>query len=327
MALSLYFLGVLVCAAIVLITAHHAVKNSVKIAKHFKLSDEFTGMTILAIGTSIPEIMTHIVGSISILRDKALLHEVSGLVVGTNIGSDIFQQNFLIGVVALIGVVVVTKKHLMKDVGGLVGAAVLVWVFSYNGFLSRLEGGILFIGYIAYLFVLKKYGVVDKQTKKLLNHDYDHTVKRIVLLVLCFAIMAIAADRMLAYSEVLVDALPISASFFGIIVLGIATAFPELMTSVIAAWKKKAKISAGILIGSNITNPMFALGLGALISTYTVPSVVVFYDLPVKIITALLILGLLWKGKLSKRSGILLIIIYLVYLFVRNMMFPVDVLL
>jgi cation:H+ antiporter len=323
MALALSFLIVIVSAIIVLFTANFALRSSVSIAKKFKMSDELIGMTILSIGTSLPEIITHIVGSFEILARPSLMNSVSALVVGTNIGSDIFQQNFIISVIALVGVLVVAKKHLVKDVGGLVAAAVLVWIFSYNGFISKLEGGVLFFGYIAYLFVLKKYGMAEEDS--IIQDKDNRTWKHVVIVLASFVLMAFAADKMVNHSVILVRQLPISASFFGVILLGIAAAFPELMTALLAVYRKKAKISAGVLIGSNITNPMFALGLGAMISSYTVPNVVVWYDLPVKIATALLILWFLWKGKLKKRNAVILILLYLAYLFFRQMFFPADI--
>ncbi|MBW2997033.1 hypothetical protein KY349_01690, partial [Candidatus Woesearchaeota archaeon] len=229
----------------------------------------------------------------------------------------------IISVIALVGVLVVAKKHLVKDVGGLIAAAVLVWIFSYNGFISKLEGGVLFFGYIAYLFILKKYGMTEEDS--IIQDKDNRTWKHVVIVLASFVLMAFAADKMVNHSVILVRQLPISASFFGVILLGIAAAFPELMTALLAVYRKKAKISAGVLIGSNITNPMFALGLGAMISSYTVPNVVVWYDLPVKIATALLILWFLWKGKLKKRNAVILILLYLAYLFFRQMFFPADI--
>ncbi len=280
-------------------------------------------MSILAIGTSIPEIMTHVVGSYQILQDPSKLNELSALVIGTNIGSDIFQQNFLIGVIALIGVIIVERKNLFKDVGGLIAATVILMLFSLNGLISRVEGFILFGGYLLYLWYLKTKGIDHETVTK--RAVKDHLVMHSAILIACFAVMTFAADRMLHHATILVETLHISASFFGVIMLGVAAAFPELITSIVAVYKKRARISAGILIGSNITNPMFALGLGALISTYTVPQSVVWFDMPVKIATALLLLWFLWKGRLQKKQAAVLIILYLLYLLFRNILFPVDV--
>lgn len=323
MALWLNFLWVLISVAVVIFTAHFAINSSVKIAKRFKLSDALIGMTILSIGTSIPEIITHIVGSVSILQHPSLLNEISGLVVGTNIGSDIFQQNFVLGLIGIIGVIVVHKKNLVKHVGGLILASMLLLLFSLNGLVSRLEGFILLGVYIAYLFWIYNQGKSHEELG--LEIGKNNVWKNVFIILFSFVAMTFAANSMLKNSEIIVQNLSISASFFGVIFLGIASAFPELTTSLIAVFKKKAKISAGILIGSNITNPMFALGLGALISTYTIPSVVIWFDLPIKIATAFLIFFMLRKGHLSKKNAVVLMGLYVLYLILRNMYFPADI--
>ncbi len=315
------FLFVILSAVVVLMTAEFALNSCIKIARHFRMSDEFVGMTLLSIGTSLPEIMTHIIGSHKILLNPGSINKVSGLVVGSNVGSDIFQQNFVLGLVALIGVIVVQKKDLIKDVGGLIVASALMFIFSYNGLISRIEGFLLFSGYIGYLYVLNRFG----RKKSRISAKKENVLKETLIIVISFVIMSIAADIMLSHSIAVLKDVKISASFFGVFLLGIAAAFPELMASVLAIFKKKANISAGILIGSNITNPMLALGLGSLISTYSVPKAVVWFDLPIKIGTALLLLWYLSKGKLEKRNAIVLMTLYILYLLLRNTFLPVDV--
>ena len=309
---------------IILALAEIIIKNSIEISKHYGLSGTFIGLTILSIGTSIPEIMTHIIGSIDILKNPDMINTFSGLLLGTNLGSDIFQQNFILPVIGLIATIIVIKKNLFVEVGGLIGAAILVWVFSLGGFISRIEGGLLLLAYLFYLIYLKKSKISERFDAA--NHLSKKQISlAIILILISFIIMAFVADKVLDASTILVESLPISASFFGVILLGIATALPELMTSLIAVIKNKKGMSAGILIGSNITNPLFGIGLGALISTYTVPNVIMFYDLPVKIATAFLIYYFLWKRKdLTKKESIILISLFIIYLVVRQIYFPVD---
>jgi len=325
MAIWLNIIWVILSIVAIIFTADIALRSSLAIAKKFKLSDALIGMTILSIGTSMPEIITHIVGSINILQHPELIHDLSGLVIGANIGSDIFQQNFLIGLIGIIGVITIHKKRIINDVGGLIAAAVLFLVFSANGIITRVEGFLLVALYIGYLFILKKYDLLDDDAEEIVEVEKNHVLKNSIYVIASFIIMAFSAHLLLKNSEVLVQATPLSASFFGVIILGIASAFPEMTTSLIAVFKKKSKISAGVLIGSNITNPMFAAGLGALISTYTVPRVSIIYDLPFKIITAFFIFWMLKDGKLKKREAIALVALYIAYLIIRNIYFPVDV--
>lgn len=319
------FLIVLIFGALIVLLANLIIKKSVDLAEHWGLSGTFIGMTILSIGTSLPEILTHVIGSIKILADKTQLNTISSLVVGTNIGSDIFQQNFVLAIVAILGTIIILKKEIKPTVGGLVAGSVILLMVSINGFVSRIEGTLLVVGYLGYLLYLGRKDLNDDVQAK--NHlSRKELINGIALLVLSFAAMAFLANEVLGASQILVKVLPISASFFGVLVLGIVAALPELTTALVAIKRNHKGMSAGVLIGSNITNPTFALGLGALISTYTVPNVVIFYDLPVKIFGALIILWLLWKTqKIGKKEAILLITMFLLYLIVRSIFFPVDV--
>ncbi len=309
---------------IILALAEIIIKEAISLSNHFGFSETFVGLTVLSIGTSIPEIMTHIIGSLNILKDPSHFNTLSNLLLGTNIGSDIFQETFVLGVIGIIGTVIVVKRNLFFTVGGMIGAATLTWFIALGGFISRLEGLILLIAYLTYLVLLKRSKINEKFER--LNHlTKKEVVWAFTLLSLAFIIMAFVADRVLNASTLLVESLPISASFFGIIVLGIASALPELMTSLIAVVKKKKGMSAGILIGSNITNPLFGIGLGALISTYSVSKVLVIYDLPFKILAGLLLYYLLYKHQdIKKIQGVLLIILFIFYLIFRNFFFAID---
>ena len=316
----IFIIGVI----IVLFLANIIIKNSIELAKHFGLSGTFIGLTILSIGTSIPEIMTHIIGSINILKDPSQMNTLSSLLIGTNIGSDVFQQNFVLGLVGIVGIVIVVRKNLFPEMGALIWASALVWIFSLGGFISRTEGAILLLAYLGYLFFLKTEKINEEF--KADNHlTKGQVVWSFLFVFICFILVGFVSDMVLDASTKLVAALPISASFFGIILLGVSTALPELTTSLMAVLKKDQGMSAGILIGSNITNPLFGIGLGALISGYAIPDVVVFYDLPFKIATAFLIYYFLWKKEgINKLHGAILIGLYLVYLFFRLQLFPFD---
>jgi cation:H+ antiporter len=315
---------VLMGVILILLMAEVIIRSSISLAGHYGLSESFIGLTILSIGTSIPEIMSHIIGSIGILRSPDKLNTLSGLLLGTNVGSDIFQETFILAVVGLIGTIVVIRKDLNKQVGMLIGAAILTLLVALGGIINRWEGLLLLTIYALYLFYLKRNNDNSKIKAKN-NLDKKELLMSFSLILGGFIIMAILANLVLGSSVILVEALPISASFFGVILLGIASALPELTTSIAAILKNKRNISAGILIGSNITNPLFGIGLGALISTYTVPKVIIAYDLPFKILVAVLIYIFLLKTQdINKKEAIVLITLFITFLIVRNIFYPVD---
>lgn len=309
---------------IVALLCEVVIRESLALAQRFNWSGAFVGLSILSIGTSLPEILTQIAGSISILRTPATLHTMSGLMLGSNIGSDIFQQNFVLPLVALIGGVTVAHRRREEELGGLIAASGLLWLFALDGRLARWEGAVLALAYLAYLALLTR---VERPSHA---RPRPHAPRRHLLLAICllaasFAVMAVATIELVAAAERLVSRLPLSASFFGILVLGIATALPELAAALLSILKGERGISSGILIGSNITNPLLGIGLGSWLSTYTVPSVVILYDLPVKIATAALIYAFVFRSlRLNRVQSVALILLYLGYLAVRQQIFPAD---
>jgi len=319
------FLIIAVGLIIILLLSELVIRNAIELAEHFHLTGTFIGLTVLSLGTSIPEIMTHVVGSVTILRQPETMDTISGLMIGTNIGSDIFQQIFVLPLVGIVGTVLVHRKNLIVEVGALIGAAILVWVFSLGNEINRVEGFVLIVAYLAYLLYLAKHNNLIQHVEAERHNGKRKVIIALGLIFLCFVIMSVVTDRVVDASINLVDMLPISASFFGIIILGIATALPELSTSLISIWKGQKGISAGILIGSNITNPLLGIGIGALISGYTVPDAIVYFDLPVKIVTAFVLFIFLWRqDDLTNKEAISLILMYLAYVYSRDIFYPQD---
>lgn len=311
-------------ALAILLVAEVVIRLTLRLARHYGLSGSFVGLTVLSIGTSLLEIMTHIVGSLRILREPETMNTLSGLLLGSNIGSDIFQQNFVLPLVGLIGTVTIARRMLATEVGALIAASALLWLACLGGAVTRLEGGLLVLAYLAYLYYLGRVRH-DARSRERSSLPRFRAPLLALLITACFVAMGLLADPVLAAAQRLVAHLPLSASLFGVLVLGICAALPELMTALVSMLKGQRDISAGILIGSNITNPLFGAGLGALISGYTVPAVIMVYDLPVKIATGALLFVFLWRHEnLGRREALILLALYIGYALLRAVFFPVD---
>ncbi len=311
-------------ALAILLVAEAVIRLTLRLARHYGLSGSFVGLTILSIGTSLLEIVTHIAGSLRILREPRTMDTLSALLLGSNIGSDIFQQNFVLPLVGLIGTVMVARRMLTTEVGALIAASLLLWLACLGGAVTRLEGGLLVLAYLAYLYYLGRVRH-DARSRERSPLPRLRAPLLALLITACFIAMGLLADPVLAAAQRLVVLLPFSASLFGVLVLGVCAALPELMTALVSILKGQRDISAGILIGSNITNPLFGAGLGALISGYTVPAVIVVYDLPVKIATGALLFVFLWRREnLSHREALILLALYIGYALLRAVFFPAD---
>lgn len=314
---ALSIIGLLAGAEIVIHEAR-------KIAHELKISDFFIGLTIFSIGTSLPEIATHVVASIDILRGVGSAETLSGLAVGTNIGSNIIQITFITGVVALFGVLKARKKFLMVDYMVMLLSILALFIFSLDGNISRLEGFVLFFSYIAYLIYLTKaenlgkkffYNISDKRDRFNLYTEIFVMLGGLIVLIL-------SADRIADLVQIFSDKYKISGSLIGTLIVGVSTALPEFTTAIFALRKKSSGMSLGTLIGSNITNPLMALGLGAMISNYSVAKEIIFYDIPFWFAVSLALFFLIRKTRvLNKKVALFLILFYIMFAIARIYLF------
>jgi cation:H+ antiporter len=283
------------------------------IAAKLNISKTFLGLTVLSIGTSLPEIGTHIMASVDILRGV----EASGIAVGTNIGSNLMQITLILGLVALFTHVYAKRKFLKEDYAVMLGSIILLFFMSLNGYISRLEGFVLVALYIIYL---RKLGRLEhfvhkvesrKNNKKSLAKYYLYTLIGLGLLLFTANIVvnnAVALSRIWGIEE----------SFIGAVIVGFGTALPEFATAITAMRRKMTGMSLGVLVGSNITNPLFALGIGALISGYAVGAHVILFDLPAWFFVSFVaLMFFLRKEGISKSEAGIMILLYFVYVLAR----------
>ena len=210
-------------------------------------------------------------------------------------------------------------------------------VLGIDGTFSRIDGTILFGSFIAYMYYLytderKHYkeedhgfeesGATPEGVPQNAKEAYRDTF------IALFALLLTVGSAMIALqaTEIVVGRTGIGGSLIGVMTLGIASALPELITALSGVRHGDSGISLGTLIGSNITNPLVAIGGGAIISTYWVPRPLVMWDLPWETITGAILWVILYlkKGKLGKWTAYYLTGLYFVYITLRMIFFSVD---
>lgn len=328
---GLFFIAVLVLAA------NLSVTKLVGIAAYFNLSSTFMGMTVVSLATSIPEITSHLTASFNILAGKLDFQIGSAIVLGSNIGSDVVQQTFILGLVVLLSGGLYFRRYFMwKSMVPMIGSTVMCILLGFDGTYSRLDGVILFGSFVLYSLYLyfderKFYKAEDNIPVSEEISDSIPTTRKQVLIdsgiaVLLMAVTVFAASNVLSITEIVVNRTNISGSLIGVITLGLASALPELTTALAGVRQKEYGISLGTLVGSNITNPLVGIGAGALISRYAVPRPLVLWDLPWETLTGLLlwVILLLKKGKLGKYEAFYLMMMYFVFIILRAVLFKAD---
>ena len=218
----------------------------------------------------------------------------------------------------------------------MIATTIMCIIFGLDGSYSRLDGAILFGTFIAYTYFLfkderKHYKKEDnivqsEEIAEKIPENLKGVYRDSGVGLAMMAVTVVAASFVLKISEQVVLRTGIGGSLIGVVTLGVASAMPEMITALAGVRHSEHGVSLGTLVGSNITNPLVAIGGGALISTYFVPRPLIVWDLPWETITGAILWGILWfsKGKLKKVHAFYLIGMYFVYIFFRAMFFAVD---
>ena len=309
MLLNILFL--IVGFVILIYGANMLVDGGSALAHQLKISNMVIGLTVVAFGTSTPELVVNVVSSID---------GSSGLALGNILGSNIFNIMAILGITALIVPLKVKRTTTWIEVPIAVFAAVLVLLMadeSPQGYISRLEGISLlcfFAVFLLYTFALARYGEAGEGEEVQIK---PYSVSKSVFFILLGLIGLIAGGRLLVSGAVsIAQTIGISERIIGLTIVSIGTSLPELATSLIAARKGNADIAIGNVVGSNIFNTFLILGVSATIRPLEAPAGSI-NDLIVNIIAAGLLFLFIFTGKgrgISRWEGVLLTICYIAYL-------------
>jgi len=288
------------------------VRGGRSLALRLGLTRLVVGLTIIAFGTSSPELVVSI---------KAALDGSGAISLGNVIGSNICNIGLVLGLSALINPIRVQAQVVRIQTPIMIVVSIILFLLLLDGNLSRWEGLGLFAGIIAYvpfsLFLAKKEKGEAVETN--LDIHFDSVRKNIwldILIVLaCLAVLALGAKFFVSGAVSLAKALGISQAVIGLTIVALGTSLPELATSMVAAARKEGDISVGNVIGSNIFNILAILGISSLLRPIDLNGISLV-DLGVMIILAVLTLPITKSGfVISRREGIILLAIYGGYIF------------
>ena len=303
-------------------SAETTVDRVLRLAQHYDVPDALVGMTVVAIGTSLPEIGSHVIASVGILSGTLDYTIASATTLGGNMGSSTTQQTLLAGLFLVgFGGFELTRQFLRSVYVPMVLAFVLTLGVAWDGTVTRLDGLVLLLGYVVYA----GYSLHTRPRGVALPAAASEDVSRDALVaVLGLVGVLVGAFLILGEVQSVVERFGLSGSMVGVVTLGLASALPELSTVVDAIRRRAPNLALGTLFGSNVVNPLIGIGLGGTISTYAVPESVVLWDLPFKIavgVGLLAYLRLVSNGRLTRREGGYMVILYFVYVSGRYLFF------
>jgi cation:H+ antiporter len=286
------------------------VSSSSKLAVRFGVPAIFIGVTVIAFATSAPE------AAVSL---DAVINNQGNLAIGNVLGSNIANVLLILGISALITPIGIQKRIIRLDIPIMIFISVIVYLLALDRLLQPLDGIVLlalFIGFM--IFQIYQAG---KEKRAEINSDETResppVLRQTILLVTGLGLLVLGA-RLLVQSAIEIARIwGMSELIIGLTIVALGTSLPEIATSMLAAWKKEADLSVGNVIGSNIFNILFVLGLSALFSSEGVPVSVaaLALDFPFMIAVSIVCLPIMFTGhRIARWEGGIFLIYYAAYL-------------
>ena len=311
---ELLMIAILIVGGLVLLFfgADWLVKGAVTMALHLGLSPLIVGLTVVALGTSLPEALVSV---------QASLDNQGGIALGNVIGSNILNIALILGLSALIQPLKVDSHLVKADVPLLVGASFLLIVLLEDFHISRMEGALLLLGIVFYvcgniMTVKRTSPEEDKIEGMEIPEDPSKNLLRdIGFLILGLIALAFGSNFLVSGAVDLARIWGLSEALIGLTIVSIGTGTPELATALMAAYRKTADIAIGNAVGSNLFNIMFVVGLAGLVAPMDATGIN-SSDLYVMFGLTILLLPTVWTGMvLDRKEGFLFVAIYVAYLY------------
>ena len=279
------------------------VTGSLRLAQALKISPFIIGATVIGFGTSTPELAVSVMAS---------LHDLGDLALGNIIGSNIANIGLVLGITALIAPLTIEKQRFANESPPLIIASLIVVVFSWNNYLSMIEGFIMVSLLVAYLWraFRKKESRDTPLEESHLFLKYKGTTFQIFLVTLGIAMLIIGANWMVEGSTGIARELGVSEWFIGISIVALGTSLPELTSSLIAAKRGHGEMAIGNVFGSNIFNILMVIGTTSLIKPLFIREVIYTDLIYATSLTCLLLLLIRMGHVLKKRDGLILSVCY-----------------
>lgn len=282
-----------------------------RIALRLGMTPLVVGLTVVAFSTSTPEVVASLLG--------ALEERDGNLAFGNVIGSNICNIGLVFGLSALISPLVIHRNLWRREMPLMVGACLLMPLCLIGGFIGHYRGALLMLALIGYTYFQIRVGKRESDGDAILEADritdWRSGVRAGIYLALGLAGLLVGAWLLVQGSVALAKLAGLSDRVVGLTVVAVGTSFPELATSIVAAVRKKADIAIGNVMGSNVFNALFIVGLVALVIPVSFSTRLLYVDVPVMLLFCLLMWLFLWKRDVVRRwQGALMVVLYGAYL-------------
>ena len=306
-------LFILVGIVLVLWGADRLTDGAVAVAEKLKMPQIVIGLTIVAMGTSMPEFCVSLVSALKGTTDLA---------VGNIVGSNIFNTLLIVGVSAWVAPMTILKSTVRKDIPFALFASVILLVMCLDGNISRLDAGILFVLFLVFMYVtLKGAKTKDDDTTAKTDSIEDNKKPMAAWLSIVWIIVGLAcliggSNLFVEGATKVAEHIGVSEAVIGLTIVAGGTSLPELATSVVSARKGNSGIAIGNVLGSNVFNILAILGVTGVITPMHLQGITML-DLSMMVVSTLLVwLFSFTKYKIARWEGIVLTIVFIGYMVV-----------
>ncbi|MGF1514149.1 MAG: calcium/sodium antiporter [Elainellaceae cyanobacterium] len=296
--------------ALLVVGAEVLVRGASRIAVLLRISPLIIGLTIVAYGTSAPEMAVSI---------QSNLAGEAGISVGNVVGSNIVNVLLILGISSVVVPLVVAQQLIRLDVPIMIGVSVLLPFLALDGNLGRLDGGLLFFGAVVYTWFLFREGReedLEADAAVGTSRSLRPWVVNVALVLVGMAMLTLGSDWLVKGAITMARAIGVSNFVIGLTVVALGTSLPELVTSVVASLKGERDMAVGNVVGSNIFNILAVLGVASLVSPggIDVSPAALNFDIPVMIAVAIACLPIFFSGNvISRWEGWLFLAYYAAY--------------
>ena len=292
------------------------VRGASKLAISFGISPLVVGLTVVAFGTSAPEMAVSVQSAWSGQVDIAL---------GNVVGSNIFNVLFILGASALIVPLVVHQQIIRQEVPVMIGASLLLWAMTADGGISRWEGLLLASLVVGYTFIIIRQ---SRRETAAIKAEYEeafdggakgwgaHWGVQVLLILTGLALLVLGANWLVEAAVAFAHYLGVSELIIGLTIVAAGTSLPEVATSILAAIRGERDIAVGNVVGSNIFNILAVLGISASVAPgdLAVAPAMLAFDLPIMVAVAVVCLPVFFNGScITRWEGVLFLALYVAY--------------
>jgi len=307
--IAIYIIGGLI---LLYFGANWLVQGAITLALHLGLSPLIVGLTVVALGTSVPEALVSI---------QAAIGNQGGIALGNVIGSNILNIALILGLSAFFNPLKVDSHLVKADVPLLAGATFMLVVLLEDFHISRMEGTFLLLCIVFYvtgnIMTVKRTSPEENKIEGVeVPEDHSKNLWRdISFLFIGLIALAFGSNFLVTGAVDLARILGLSEALIGLTIVSIGTGTPEMATALMAAYRKRADLAIGNAVGSNLFNIMFVLGIAALVAPLDGKGISSI-DLYVMLGVTILLLPTVWTGRiLDRKEGFLFLAIYVGYLY------------